>query len=87
MSSRLSHLQPCSSHPFPFRNEIGVCVLVLEQVVVQLSRNRFSFVKQFVNVSAPLVMDTEHGPGALDNALALMRLILHCNKGKKEDTL
>ena len=66
--------QPLVSRLLPLGDEGGVGHLVLDAVVVQLSRDTVVGVKHVVNVPRPLVVDLQHWPHALRLALARVRL-------------
>lgn len=46
-----TYLSLLQAYLSPFGNEIRICILVLHQVIVQLSRNRFTFIVEIVDIA------------------------------------
>lgn len=58
----------------PLGNQVLVCVAFLYTVVIQLSADGFPFVEEVVDVSTPLMMQSENWPKGLHLSLSLVRL-------------
>jgi len=72
-------LFPCCNRALayllPLCNQVSIGISLLQKVLVQLLGDRLALIKELIDITRPLVVQSENGPQCLDLSLSLMRIV------------